>query len=75
MQHDELIEQLRHPYSEIAGMVADEAADRIEALIAAGDKLAGFATCDNDVCFSGHGKPCNCGYEAAEQAWRAVRDA
>ena len=30
MAHDELIEQLRHPYAEIAGMVADEAADLIE---------------------------------------------
>jgi len=35
----DLIERLRHPYPEIAGLAADEAADRIEALTAENERL------------------------------------
>jgi hypothetical protein len=49
----------------------DAQTDRITALIAAGDKLAGFAGHD-ERCWEPL-NPCNCGYTDAWKAWQEVR--
>ena len=81
MAHDELIEQLRHPYAEIAGMVADEAADlieqqaaRIAKLEAAGDAL-GSIPGHGFVCDWEDGAPCTCGYSKVAEGWAKARAA
>jgi hypothetical protein len=58
-------------------MVKVTQADRIAALIAAGDRLAGFAGHD-DGCSSGGPYPfpedrCTCGYTEAWKQWKEVR--
>ncbi len=58
-------------------VIADHIADRITALIAAGDRLAGFAGHDDQCQIMTHGVwsdevPCTCGYGAAWQAWACM---
>lgn len=77
-----LIERLRHKalWVEPEHDIVDEAdlleaADALAALIAAGDKLAGYAGHD-DTCEDVTGAypgSCSCGYSAAMKAWKEAR--
>lgn len=51
-----------------------ETVERIAALIAAGDKLAGYAEC-SDWCDWADHEGCECGHFQAQRAWREARDA
>jgi len=73
----DLIERLRNFdwRGKIRTATAHEAADRIAALIAAGDKLAGYAR-HNYACGAWweEGRICDCGYTEAVKAWKEARD-
>ena len=47
-------------------------ADKIEALIAAGKKLAGFAGHDFGCLYYQRNDSCDCGYTEALQAWKEL---
>jgi hypothetical protein len=70
---DDLVKRLRIniPYEAPRCL---EAADKIEALIAAGNKLAGYAEHVLD-CNDNYRprKPCDCGYTEAWKAWKKAR--
>jgi len=58
------------------GRVYETSADRIAALIEAGDRLAGMAVHRKDcIVVRGWGKAgeCTCGYTEAVRAWKEVR--
>lgn len=78
---DELVKRLRYTYEHgifVAaenGMLAgaDEAADRIEALIEAGDRLAGFGDHYNE-CDWADRERCECGLTEALNTWHNLQE-
>lgn len=84
---DDLVKRLRNRVEyyqigpkqvRVGDELAEEAADRIEALIAAGDKLNEVACHTDDCEIVTHGVwsdpiPCTCGYTEAWKAWQEVR--
>jgi len=69
----EWVQQTSQPH-ELGWHRADVLRDRIAALIAAGDKLAGFDQHDEFCGVNAYApKPCDCGYTEAWKQWQEAR--